>query len=166
MFPVLIVDDSRDDSSLAGRILQQCKILNPVHSFNSGAGCLDFLRRHFEGENAGSAEPCLIFLDLSMAPMNGIEALQAINKIQNASKSCVVMLSGHTDVKLIREGYQLGARTFLLKPLKLEDVMDFLHSAHKIIRIEMTADGYGLYWVEPSASTHGKPATWTVSVRA
>src|ERR1051325_6740663 len=135
MFPVLIVDDSREDLMLADRVLRQCKILNPIHLLSSGEACIDFLRRNFVADDESKApQPCLIFLDLGMHPMSGIETLRAINEMPVASKSCVVMLSGITDIKMIREGYQLGARTFLVKPLKAEDVMDFLQSVETLIR--------------------------------
>src|SRR5438874_9388669 len=154
MFPVLIVDDSRDDLMLADRVLRQCKILNPIHLLSSGEACIDFLRRNFAGdEDAKIPQPCLIFLDLSMTPMSGIETLRAINEMPIASKSCVVMLSGIRDIKKVRDGYQLGARTFLVKPLKPEDVMDFLQSVETVIRVEMTAVGYNLYWVKPEQTT-------------
>lgn len=42
--------------------------------------------------------------------------------------SIVVMMSGVQDLKLVNEGYKLGASTFLVNPLRVEDVMGIANS--------------------------------------
>ena len=42
MMPVLIVDDSREDLTLAMRVFMQCGIRNPLRLLKSGQECLDY----------------------------------------------------------------------------------------------------------------------------
>ena len=140
MVPILIVDDSREDALLAERVLSQCKILNPAILLDSGDACLDY----FEGAGpfAGRKLPCIVRLDMIMGPMSGLDVLQKVRLEKNGS--LVVMLSGLTDLKSIHQGYQLGARTFLIKPLRAEDVMQMINSI-PAISIQTRADGYELF---------------------
>jgi CheY-like chemotaxis protein len=122
MLPLVIVDDSRNDAILASTVLQQAKILNPIHILTSGEECIKFIKG--EGEHAHRTLPCLFLLDLLMGPTGGIDVLRYLSKSADYAKgSMVVMLSGLSDLKLVQKGYQLGAATFLVKPLQIDDVM-------------------------------------------
>jgi response regulator of citrate/malate metabolism len=139
MVPILIVDDSREDALLAQRVLAQCKLLNPAILLQSGDQCLDY----FEGVAPFRDRelPCLVLLDMVMAPLSGLDVLHKLQA--QKSGSMFVMLSGLTDLKSIHQGYQLGARTFLIKPLRAEDVMQML-DAITAISVEARAGGYEL----------------------
>ncbi len=151
MLPILLVDDSADDLILAERVLRACKLSNPVHRFNNGDACIDYFR-NFAQTNGIPREPCLLFLDLTMAPVTGLDVLRAIQGTPLARRSILIMLSGVSDLKRLREGYELGARTFLLKPLTLESVMEFLASIKERVRIEATPAGSSLIWVNSPTS--------------
>ena len=139
MVPILIVDDSREDALLAQRVLSQCKLLNPAILLPSGDACLDY----FEGVTPFTDRklPCLVLLDMIMAPLSGTDVLRRLGPEKDGS--LFIMISGLTDLKSIHQGYQLGARTFLIKPLRPEDVMQMLE-AIPAIRVEQRAGGYEL----------------------
>jgi DNA-binding response OmpR family regulator len=61
--------------------------------------------------------PCILFLDMVMKPISGLEVLRRLKNLPAAKGSILIMLSGLTDIKKIAEGYRLGASTFLIKPL-------------------------------------------------
>lgn len=145
MFPILIVDDSREDLELAARVFAQAKIANPIHSLNSGAACVEFIRKRYSGDSPPS-EPCLILLDMAMPGMTGTQTIAALNEVPFGPAQWILMLSGLNDVKLVRDGYQLGARTFLTKPLTVRDLMDFFNSNSRSIKKQMMPDGYVLSW--------------------
>jgi hypothetical protein len=63
------------------------------------------------------------------------------------SKPWIIMLSGMADVKQVRRGYELGARTFINKPLRAEEVSEFLENNRGTIRRQMTSEGYQLHWM-------------------
>lgn len=139
MMPIVIVDDAGEDATLASRVLTQCKILNPVRIFKSGQECIDYFDTI--GSRAAGTLPCLLLLDLAMSPMSGVEVLRHLRNSPNAKDSVLVMLSGVTDYKIIHEGYQLGATTFLFKPLRADDMLRMI-KAMRGLRVTMTLAGH------------------------
>jgi CheY-like chemotaxis protein len=138
MLPILVVDDAEGDLILAERVLRQCKILNPIRLINSGNGCIAY----FEGMAPFEQRelPCLVLLDLVM-PTSGVEVLKYLQEKGLAKTSILVMLSGLQDLKSIHQGYQFGARTFLIKPINEEDVLQML-STLKGVHIIRNKEGY------------------------
>lgn len=70
----------------------------------------------------------VVILDIKMpGGMDGIECLREIKKIQPLAE--VILLTGHASVETSIEGMKLGAFDYLLKPIKLEDLMTKLAQA-------------------------------------
>ncbi|MGZ8899784.1 MAG: response regulator [Limisphaerales bacterium] len=128
MVPILIVDDAREDLVFAQRVLTANRILNPLHLFSSGKDCLDY----FMGKTTVVAPqlPCIVFLDMIMKPVSGLEVLRKARNMPAAKGSLFIMLSGLTDIKKIAEGYRLGASTFLIKPLVSAELSQMLQSVN------------------------------------
>jgi DNA-binding NtrC family response regulator len=64
----------------------------------------------------------VIILDIKMpGGMDGIEALREIKKIRPLTE--VILLTGHGSMETSIEGMKLGAFDYLLKPVKLEDLL-------------------------------------------
>jgi two-component system response regulator len=141
MIPIVIVDDSGEDASLAGRAFAQCRILNPVHILKSGDECIEYFE---SGSRADGTLPCLLLLDLIMSPTSGLDVLRELQGTSKASDSIIVMLSGITDYSMVTEGYQLGATTFLVKPLRSDDVHQMVQSVRGL-SVENTPQGYVLF---------------------
>ncbi|MBW1769033.1 MAG: response regulator [Deltaproteobacteria bacterium] len=70
----------------------------------------------------------VVILDIKMpGGMDGIEALREMKKIQPLAE--VILLTGHASVETSIEGMKLGAFDYLMKPIKLEDLMQKLAQA-------------------------------------
>jgi CheY-like chemotaxis protein len=149
MLPIVIVDDSLEDALLAQRIVGLCKIQNPVVLLRSGQACIDYFRgvKPYEKRSV----PCILLLDMIMSPVNGLGVLRRLREIPAAKGSMVVMLSGLADLKMIHEGYQLGANTFLVKPLLAEDIMQMVRAIPRLA-INKVPQGYELFLAPPVAS--------------
>ena len=143
------MDDAQHDLDAQRRTLEGCKLLNEVTSFKTGADALDYLRT----AHRGGGKRFLIFLDLVMKPHDGISVLRRMQEEKLVEDSIVVMLSGLSDVRLLHQGYQLGAHTFLVKPLKVQDVMELLHSLKNSISIISEPTGNLLMWQSPRHSS-------------
>ena len=146
MFPILIVDDSREDLNLAQRVFHDCGILNRLNLFVSGQECIQFLTKLYGDKPASNSQGCLIFIDLGMPVMSGTQTMAAINELPFGARQWIVMLSGLNDIKFVREGYQLGAKTFLGKPLQMKELNEFIENNERSIIRRMTASGYELSW--------------------
>lgn len=137
------MDDAQADLEAQHRTLVNCKLLNTVHLFKSGADLLTYLKT---ARSESPSSHFIIFLDLVMKPDDGIAVLQKMQQEKLTERSVIVMLSGLTDVKMLHAGYQLGAHTFLVKPLKVEDVMELVSSLKHFINVVSDSDGNRLVW--------------------
>lgn len=139
MIPIVIVDDVREDVILASYVLRQAKLLNTLHLVNGGAECVALFTENRIGRS-------LVFLDLIMYPQSGLDVLRALDGNETFRSSVVVMLTGLGDVRLIQQGYQLGATSFLIKPFQLSDLMQFFFSFSRQIHLEKRRQGNALVW--------------------
>lgn len=84
----------------------------PIHTFESGE---DFLKA------AENEAPDVVFLDVLLPGMNGIEVLKKYKAL--APESEVVMISGHANLSMAVEAAHAGAYDFLEKPLNKEKIL-------------------------------------------
>jgi DNA-binding NtrC family response regulator len=69
-----------------------------------------------------------VVLDIKMpGGMDGIETLRELKKIQPGAE--VILLTGHASLETSVEGMKHGAYDYLLKPIKLEDLLEKLAQA-------------------------------------
>ena len=119
-FSILVVDDEVDFlETLVKRLLK--RNINST-GVTSGEEALEVMReKRFD----------VVILDIKMpGGMDGIETLREIKKLQPLAE--VILLTGHASVETSIEGMKLGAFDYLLKPIKLEDLLVKLGEAfHK-----------------------------------
>ena len=65
----------------------------------------------------------LIFSDIKMPEMDGLELLKALKEGEETAEIPVVMISGHGDVETAVQALKMGAYDFLLKPLDLNRIL-------------------------------------------
>lgn len=110
-FRVLVVDDEKDFLETLVNRLNKRNI--DTTGVRSGEEALELLNEKLFD---------VVILDIKMpGGMDGIEALREIKKIQPLAE--VVLLTGHASVETSIEGMKLGAFDYLLKPVKLEDLL-------------------------------------------
>ncbi|RDH82343.1 MAG: hypothetical protein DIZ80_08580 [endosymbiont of Galathealinum brachiosum] len=61
----------------------------------------------------------LVFLDIEMPVMNGIETLRHIKHDPQTKNNIIVMLTAHNDIELVKRCLQLGAVDYLTKPFDM-----------------------------------------------
>jgi DNA-binding NtrC family response regulator len=67
----------------------------------------------------------VVILDIKMpGGMDGIETLREIKRIQPEAE--VILLTGHASLETSVEGMRQGAYDYLLKPIRLEDLLEKL----------------------------------------
>ena len=82
--------------------------------------------------------PDLVFLDVKMAGMDGLEALREVRA--KDPQALVVMISGHATIQTAVEATQLGAYDILEKPLDTDRILVLLRNAlaTRALREEVT----------------------------
>src|SRR3954463_14127 len=78
--------------------------------------------------------PHLVFLDVKMAGIDGIEALKAIRTFDPSA--IVVMISGHATIQTAVEATQLGAYDILEKPLDTDRILVTLRNALQHLELQ------------------------------
>ena len=68
--------------------------------------------------------PEILMLDLKMPRINGLQVLEWIQPRQELKKLLVVVLSHLGETRQINQAYDLGARSYLTKPVTTEDLVN------------------------------------------
>jgi DNA-binding NtrC family response regulator len=116
-FSILVVDDEVDFLETLVKRLQKRNI-DTVGVISGEEALATLEKRRFD----------VIILDIKMpGGMDGIETLREIKRHQPLAE--VILLTGHGSMETSIEGMKLGAFDYLLKPIKLEDLMAKLGEA-------------------------------------
>jgi len=132
---ILLVEDSKSDAMLTIRALKKHNLANNLIHLIDGAQALDFIfgKGEFEGRNTKN-KPKVIFLDLKMPKVSGLEVLKIIKKDERTKLIPVVMMTSSSEEKDIIESHKLGVNSYVVKPV------DFDNFSKIIAEL-------GLYWM-------------------
>jgi two-component system response regulator len=115
---ILIAEDSPADIKIMERAFQEVKLLHPIFFVRDGEEAIDFLLRRGPYANPDSSpRPDLILLDIRMPKASGIEVLRIIKNTPNFHRIPVTMLTTSAQSQDINECYDLGASSYVVKPL-------------------------------------------------
>ena len=118
---ILIVEDNEVDLMLIRRAFTKARVLNPLFSVGSGEEAICYFKG--EGRFANREEyplPDLVLLDLKLPGLSGLEVLKWIRAQPGLRGMRVVMLTGSSTIEDINQAYQLGANSFLVKPMDFD----------------------------------------------
>jgi CheY-like chemotaxis protein len=133
--PILLVEDNPDDEALTLRAFHKNRIANEVIVARDGVEALDYL--FGTGNHAGrdlSVAPALILLDLKLPRVDGLEVLRRVRADGRTNLLPVVILTTSREQQDIYEAYQLGANSYIRKPVDFEK---FIYAVGQL----------GLYWL-------------------
>jgi CheY-like chemotaxis protein len=123
---LLVVEDSDEDFVTLIRAINQVSTQEvTIHRCLDGDDALDFLNlegKYSSIENRPS--PNLIILDLNLPGTDGREVLATIKHHENLKTIPVVILSTSSNPKDIARCYRSGANSYMLKPLKFDQLTD------------------------------------------
>jgi two-component system, response regulator len=121
---ILLADDDEDDRMLAMAALVESRLANDLHMVSDGEELMNYLLRRGQYEAlADSPRPGLILLDLNMPKMDGREALKAIKSTPSLRQIPVVVLTTSQAEEDIYRTYDLGANSFITKPVLFESLV-------------------------------------------
>jgi len=122
---ILLVEDNPDDEALTLRALKRNNILNQVVVARDGAEALDYLfaRGAHSGRDTGR-QPEVVLLDLKLPKVDGLEVLQRIRQDEKTRRLAVVILTSSNEERDIIAGYELGANSYIRKPVDFNQFME------------------------------------------
>jgi two-component system, chemotaxis family, chemotaxis protein CheY len=111
---VLIVDDSAVMRKIVERSLRQAGIeLDKVLEADSGATALSVIQQNI---------PDMIFSDVNMPTMDGIEFIRQLQGVESAKGVPVVMITTEGSQTRVMEALSLGAQGYIRKPFTPDQV--------------------------------------------
>jgi two-component system nitrogen regulation response regulator NtrX len=113
---ILVIDDEQGIRGALGQLLEY-EGYEVRTAANAGDGIVEYQK----------FRPHLVFMDVKMAGMDGLEALKRLREIDPAAT--VVMISGHATLRTAVEATQLGAYDVLEKPLDTDRILVMLRNA-------------------------------------
>ncbi len=120
---IILVEDNEQDEVLTIKALKKNGVRNEIVVARDGAQAIELLfsesGEYFE--KTGGLSPQLILLDLKLPKMNGLEVLKKIRANPKTKFIPVVILTTSTEDKDIIDGYDLGANSYVRKPVDFNE---------------------------------------------
>jgi two-component system response regulator len=118
---ILLVEDNPNDAELTQRALRREKIQNSLFVVSDGAQALDYLfgTGAFSGRNLVN-RPKVIFLDLKLPKVDGIEVLRKIKEDDRTKTIPVVVLTSSHEDRDVVDSYRLGVNSYIVKPVEFD----------------------------------------------
>jgi two-component system, response regulator len=132
---ILLVEDNPNDIELTKRALQKSNILNELIVAEDGVEGLKYF--FGEGGNGGCLVedlPVVVLLDINLPRVNGLDVLRRLRTHEKTKLLPVIILTSSNEEKDIITSYNLGANSFVRKPVKFSEFAE-------AIRL------LGLYWL-------------------
>jgi len=133
---ILLVEDNPNDAELTIRELRKHKLANNLVHVHNGKDALDFI---FGGDRNNTQhhilhKPSVILLDIQMPKVNGFEVLKVIKSDPRTRMLPVVVLTSSKEHPDIKACYDLGANSYIVKPVNFDRFIDAIKS-------------FGFYWL-------------------
>jgi len=126
---ILMAEDDDNDVFFLERAFKQAQVANPLHRVKDGEEALAYLKG--EGTYASREKfplPHLMLLDLKMPRKNGFEVIQWIRQQPGLKRMPLVVLTSSKEDPDVNRAYELGANTYLVKPVKFEGLVDMMRA--------------------------------------
>lgn len=143
---ILLVEDNPNDVELTLRAFEKSQVLNEIVVARDGEQAIHYLFStgpHADRDPAMMPE--VVLLDMKLPKIDGLGVLRRMRSDERAKRVPVVMLTSSKEEKDVASSYDLGANSFVRKPVDFEE---FVHAAKHL----------GLYWLymnEPAPQRPG-----------
>lgn len=133
---ILMADDDADDRLMTREAFEASHLKNDLKFVENGVELLDYLyRREKYADPESSPRPSIILLDLNMPKKDGREALEEIKRDPNLRNIRIIVLTTSKAEEDIYRTYNLGAASYITKPVTFESLVDVVKTL-------------GKYWLE------------------
>jgi CheY-like chemotaxis protein len=131
---ILLVENNDDDVLLIMRAFQRAAVKRRVQAVTTGMDAIAYLKGDPPfGDRAKYPLPSLVLLDIKMPGTDGFDVLRWIRQQWEFSHLCVVMLTSSDLIRDANEAYQLGADSFLVKPLDFQNAAELSRSLNCLL---------------------------------
>ena len=121
---ILVVESNPADTRLTEIAFRAAGLTSGFRSVTDGDDAIAYVRG--EGKYVGVPLPDLIFLDLSLARVSGLDVLREIKSTPSLRHIPIVVASGSENPEDIRAVYALNGNCFMRKPSDLTQFLKFV----------------------------------------
>lgn len=132
---ILLVEDNPNDVELTLRAFEKSRVLNEIVVVRDGEQAIQYLFStgpHADRDPARMPE--VVLLDMKLPKIDGLGVLRRLRADGRTRRLPVVMLTSSREEKDVVSSYDLGANSFVRKPV---DFGEFVEAANQL----------GLYWL-------------------
>jgi two-component system, response regulator len=141
---ILLVEDNPEDAELMVRALRDQNFVNQIFLAEDGEQALDFIFCRGKFSDRHPSKPMkVVFLDLKLPKVDGLEVLREIKTNEQTKKLPVVIVTSSREDPDIETAYALGANGYVVKPVQFDAFRGAMSNA-------------GLFWLlvnQPSKSS-------------
>lgn len=132
---IVIVEDNPNDAELMVHSLKKNHLANKLIVLEDGEQALDYIFCRGQYAKRDSDElPKVIFLDLKLPKVNGLEVLEQVKSNDKTKKIPIVIVTSSKEDPDIDAAYNLGANSYVVKPVGFDQFKE-------------TINQLGLYWL-------------------
>jgi CheY-like chemotaxis protein len=133
--PILLVEDNEDDVFLMTRALKNALVDLPLQVAPDGQQALDYLAGIGPyADRVTYPKPAITFLDIKLPQVSGLEVLRWMREHSDWRRSVVIILTSSNHPDDVRQAYDLGANSYVVKPASFQQLVEF-------------AKGFKSYWL-------------------
>lgn len=141
---ILLVEDNPDDVELTLRAFEKSSVTNEIVVARDGEQAIHYLFAtgpHADRDPAMMPE--VVLLDMKLPKLDGLGVLRRIRADERTRRLPVVMLTSSKEEKDVASSYDLGANSFVRKPVNFVQFVD-------------AASQLGVYWLTMNEPPPGK----------
>jgi CheY-like chemotaxis protein len=124
---VLLVEDDPCDARLIVRAFSKARIINPVETVTDGEMAVAYLSGQPPYDDRTRYPlPVLVLLDLKLPKLDGFEVLRWVRSHSMLRRLPIVVLTSSSLSADVGKAYELGANSYLVKPVGTNELIDLL----------------------------------------
>lgn len=121
---VLLVEDDPNDVLLIRRAFRKSDVANPIQVVGDGEEAIAYLSgRGPYADRERYPLPVLLLLDLKLPRKSGFEVLEWLRQQPGLKRLPVVVLTSSAETPDVNRAYDLGANSYLVKPVRFEGLL-------------------------------------------
>ena len=124
-----LIQLTEQTKKLSAMVVEDEKVTNELLS-STFKNFFSSVESYFDGASALSAyesnNPDVVFVDIIMSGMNGIELSRKIREINPTQ--IIIVISASNDIEKISESIEVGVNSFIQKPIDTKKIIELLNS--------------------------------------
>jgi CheY-like chemotaxis protein len=124
---ILLVEDDANDALLVQRAFRKANLANPIQVVEDGEQAITYLAGQGDFVDRGRYPlPAVVLLDLKLPRKSGFEVLAWLEDQPALNRLPVVVLTSSKETPDINRAYDLGANSYLVKPVAFEALLEMV----------------------------------------